>query len=424
MKENVLHYLWLHKKIDARQLVTTKGESLQILNFGQYLETAGPDFFNAQIVIGNQKWAGNVEMHVKSSDWYLHHHEKDNAYNNVILHVVWEHDQEVFYSNDVEIPVLELKKSIDVNLLTKIDTLFASKSWINCEKQINMVSNLKLGIWKERLFFERLEEKSKFILEIFENQNRDWEATCFIVLAKNFGLNINGNSFLELFSKIPFSVIRKESGSCLNLEALFFGSGNFLNNNFEDNYAKELKEIWNYQKAKYKLLEDNTVSFQFYKLRPDNFPTIRIAQLSALIAKFPDIFIRIIEANDLEIYYKIFDVVVSKYWLNHFNFDKSTKNSNKRKLSREFIQLLIINTILPLKYVYVKQLGLDFDEDSLALIKEMKKERNSITSRFEEIGISNENAFDSQALLHLKQNYCNKNDCLKCSIGLDVLGKI
>ena len=163
MKENVLHYLWLHKKIDASQLVTTKGESLQILNFGQYLETAGPDFFNAQIVIGNQKWAGNVEMHVKSSDWYLHHHEKDNAYNNVILHVVWEHDQEVFYSNDVEIPVLELKKSIDVNLLTKIDTLFASKSWINCEKQINMVSNLKLGIWKERLFFERLEEKSKFI---------------------------------------------------------------------------------------------------------------------------------------------------------------------------------------------------------------------------------------------------------------------
>lgn len=424
MKENVLHYLWLHKKIDARQLVTTKGESLQILNYGQYLEAAGPDFFNAQIVIGNQKWAGNVEMHVKSSDWYVHHHEQDLAYNNVILHVVWEHDQEVFYTNNNEIPVLELKNSVDFDLLLKIDTLFVNKSWINCENQISEVSDLKLTIWKERLFFERLEEKSKFILEVFENQEKDWEATCFVMLAKNFGLNINGNSFYELFSKIPFSILRKEAVNSKNLEALFFGSGNFLNAHFEDNYAKELQDIWSYQKAKYRISEYKNATFQFYKLRPDNFPTIRIAQLCALYVKCVDVFARIIESNNLENFYKIFEIEVSEYWLNHFNFDKSTKNSNKRKLSKEFIQLVIINTILPLKYVYAKQLGLDFNEDSLNLIKELKSERNSITSRFEEIGVSNENAFDSQALLHLKQNYCNKNECLKCSIGLDVLGKI
>ena len=420
MKENVLHYLWLHKKIDASQLVTTKGESLQILNFGQYLETAGPDFFNAQIVIGNQKWAGNVEMHVKSSDWYLHHHEKDNAYNNVILHVVWEHDQEVFYSNDVEIPVLELKKSIDVNLLTKIDTLFASKSWINCEKQINMVSNLKLGIWKERLFFERLEEKSKFILEIFENQNRDWEATCFIVLAKNFGLNINGNSFLELFSKIPFSVIRKESGSCLNLEALFFGSGNFLNNNFEDNYAKELKEIWNYQKAKYKLLEDNTVSFQFYKLRPDNFPTIRLAQLAALYHSNQNLFSNLIEIRSVKEIYTTLSIVPSHYWLTHYQLDRLSPHK-KKQLSKSFIDLIIMNTIALLQFAFAKSQGREITEEIIQLLIDIKAEKNVILDKFKLVGIVARNAFESQSLLQLKNEYCNKSNCLQCAIGVELL---
>ena len=224
MKEDFLHYLWKFKKFDTLNLKTFNGEEITIINVGQYLELAGPDFFNAQITIGNQKWAGNVEIHLKSSDWYVHHHERDEAYENVILHVVWEHDAEIFRKNNTEIPVLELKKYVDKSTVENYQSLMAPKSWIFCEKQIKHVDEFVFKNWQERLFFERLERKSKPIFDLLEQTNQDWEAVLFCLLARNFGLNTNGEIFLKIAQSIPFSVVRKESFEVENLEALIFGT--------------------------------------------------------------------------------------------------------------------------------------------------------------------------------------------------------
>ena len=241
MKEDFLHYLWKFKKFDTLNLKTSNEEEITIVSVGQYLELAGPDFFNAQITIGNQKWAGNVEIHLKSSDWYIHNHEQDSGYENVILHVVWEHDTEVFRSNNSEIPVLELQKYVDSDTIDNYQSLMAPKSWIFCEKQIKEVNEFVFKNWQERMFFERLERKSKPIFDLLEQTNHDWEAVLFCLLAKNFGLNTNGEIFFKIAKSIPFSVIRKESFEVENLEALIFGTAGLLDAEKEDNYFKDLK---------------------------------------------------------------------------------------------------------------------------------------------------------------------------------------
>ena len=218
MKEDFLHHVWQFKKFDIANLKTTTGESIQILNSGQYLQLAGPDFFNAQLIIGNQKWAGNVEIHLKSSDWYVHHHEKDEAYDNIILHVVWENDTPVFRKNNTEIPVLELKNYVSKSTLDNYKFLLAPKSWIFCEKQLATINEFVWDNWKERLFFERLERKSIAIQKLLEETQQDWEAVLFCMLAKNFGLNTNGEAFLKIAQSIPFSIIRKEGQEVENLE--------------------------------------------------------------------------------------------------------------------------------------------------------------------------------------------------------------
>lgn len=422
MKEIILHYLWLHKQFDVTQLFTTKNEKIEIFNFGQYLQKSGPDFFNAQLIIDNQKWAGNIEIHVNSSDWYLHHHELDKEFDNVILHVVWNHDTEVYRKNKTEIPVLELKKYISKETLYKINTLLEKKSWINCENSLDAVSQFTWLTWKESLFFERLEEKATYIQEIFDNLNQDWEATCFAVLAKNFGLNINGETFLNLASTIPFSIIRKESHTKENLEALLFGVGGFLSDEFQDEYPKKLQTIWQYQKVKYNITENKELNFQFYKLRPNNFPTIRLAQLAALYHKTQNVFERLINIKTLSDADELFKVEVSDYWKNHYNFDRKT-SKKITGISIKFVELILINSVVPLQFVFNQYKGNDAFEDIIQLSNQVKSERNSIVERFQELKVNSESAFDSQALLQLKKQYCEKQACLKCRIGIEILKK-
>jgi hypothetical protein len=242
VKEDFLHYVWQYKKFDFSNLTTVSGEVLTISNCGNYLQQTGPDFFNAQIVIGNQKWAGNVEIHIKSSDWYLHHHEKDANYNNVILHVVWEHDTPVFRKDNTEIPVLELKKYISKKELEKYQSLTSQKSWIYCERQIDTIDYFVFQNWQERLFIERLERKYRPIEQLLKETENNWEAVLFCMLAKNFGLNTNGETFLKIAKSIPFPIIRKESVEVENIESLLFGMADMFPVDAEDNYTKELKK--------------------------------------------------------------------------------------------------------------------------------------------------------------------------------------
>lgn len=423
MKEDFLHYLWKFKKFDTLNLKTFNGEDITIVNVGQYLELSGPDFFNSQIIIGDQKWAGNVEIHIKSSDWYVHHHERDAAYENVILHVVWEHDTEIFRKNNSEIPVLELKNYVDRETIDNYKSLMTPKSWIFCENQINEVDEFALKNWMERLFFERLERKSKPIFELLEQTNNDWEAVLFCLLAKNFGLNTNGETFLKIAQSIPFSIIRKESFEVENLEALLFGNAGLLDLEKEDNYFKDMKFRYFYLLHKYQIEKKIVEPVAFFKHRPDNFPTIRLSQLANLYHFHQNLFSKTSTLSTLKSIYETFEVGSSAYWQNHYQFDKESPKKNK-KLSKSFIDLIIINTIIPLQFAYARSQAKEVSEDLINLLSEVSSEKNTIIDKFSSFGLKSKNAFETQSLLQLKNEYCNKKRCLECAIGMELLKKI
>jgi hypothetical protein len=420
MQEEFLHYLWVNKKLPFTQLKTHLNESLEINHFGQYLQNAGPDIFNAQISINQQKWAGNIEIHIKSSDWYAHHHEKDANYDNVILHVVWENDSPIFRKDNSEIPTLELKKYVTLSEVNKYKSLITTKSWINCENQITQIDDFIWSNWLESLFLNRLERKSDVIDKRLQETNYNWEAVFFEMLAKNFGLNTNGDCFLQLAQSIPYSIIRKESFDVENLEALFFGKLNLLEENLEDEYYFKLQNNWKYLKLKYNLQEEFGSHPQFFKLRPDNFPTIRLSQLIQLISKKQNLFSQILLADSYSDIKKLLESETSEYWKSHYNFSKKSKTKSK-VLTDQFIDLIIINTIVPIKFSYVKSQGQLNIEELISLLEAIPAEKNSILDKFSEFKVKSANAFQSQSLLELKKEYCNKNKCLSCAVALQLL---
>lgn len=420
MKEDFLHYIWQFKKFEFTDLKTFQGEDLVILNSGHYLQKAGPDFFNAQISIGGQKWAGNVEIHLKSSDWYVHHHETDVNYENVILHVVWEHDTEVFRKDNTEISVLELKKYIPRAIIENYNELATAKSWIYCEKEIQNIDVFIRTNWLEKMYFERLQRKSEPIQKLLLQTQQDWEAVLFCLLAKNFGLNTNGEILMKMAQSIPFSVIRKESDALENLEALFFGRSGLLENDKEDSYFKNLKTQWIYIQEKHQLRKIFLEAVQFFKHRPDNFPTIRLAQLAQLYFSRRNLFSLVLETSSVSGFYSIFTIQVSDYWKTHYQFDRESPKKRKA-LTNSFIDLLLINTIIPLKFMYAHSQGKDISEDLLDLLQEIQPEKNVIIEKFQGFGITSKNAFETQALLQLKNEYCNQKKCMSCAIGLELL---
>lgn len=420
MKEDFLHFLWQFKKFDLAKLHTTKGEKLTIVSSGLYLQKAGPDFFNAQIIIGTQKWAGNVEIHCRSSDWYLHSHETNPSYDNVILHVVWEHDIEVFRKDNTELAVLELSNYVPKKMLENYQSLMLDKTWLFCEKQIASVDGFVLDNWKERLFFERLEKKSRLIWKTFSETLNDWEALLFCLLAKNFGLNSNGETFLKIALSIPFQKIRKESFEVRNLEALFYGRAGLLDNENEDVYFLDLKERWGYLRHKHLLKRIYVDPVQFFRLRPSNFPTIRLSQLANLYHSKPGLFSEVIESKSLAEFYKLFNVSASDYWSDHYQFDRQSRKKEK-KLTNVFIDLLLINTVVPLKFAHAAYLGNDISEEIVQLLREISAEKNIIIDKFQDFGIAVNNAYETQALLQLKNEYCNKKRCLECGIGMELM---
>lgn len=420
MKEDFLHYVWQYKKFDFSNLTTVDGELLTILNFGSYLRQAGPDFFNATIIIDNQKWAGNIEIHIKSSDWYLHNHEKDNYYDNVILHVVWEYDVPIFRKDNTEIPTLELKDYISKEVLGNYKSLISPKSWINCENQINEVDGFVFENWKERLFLERLERKSIAIEELLSETKKDWEAVLFCLLAKNFGLNTNGDAFLRLAQLIPFSIIRKERFEVENLESLFFGMADLFPLEAYDNYAQDLKNRFAYLAQKHKLGKEVLEPVQFFKHRPDNFPTIRLAQLAMLYHKEDNLFSKLINVKKLKEIYLLFGITISGYWQSHYQFDKESP-TKKKQFSKSFIDLLAINTIIPIQFAFAKSQGKDISELLLSLMREVPPEKNGIMDKFNSHKIRATNALETQALLQLRNEYCSHGKCLQCAIGIQLL---
>ena len=422
MKEDFLHYVWQFKKFDVLNAKTVQGDAITIINSGQYLQKAGPDFFNAQLTIGSQKWAGNVEIHLKSSDWYIHNHEADTAYDNVILHVVWEHDTEVYRQDNTEIPVLELKHYMSKDVLNSYNALAAAKSWIYCEKELENIDSFTFANWKERLFLERLERKAFPVIQLAQATGNDWETVLFSFIAKSFGLNTNGDIFYKIAQSLPFSVVRRESFEFENLEALFFGRAGLLDKDHEDVYFKDLRSRYDYICHKYRLDKVYVDPLQFFKHRPDNFPTIRLSQLAQLYHKHQNLFSKLTQGGSVEEFYKIFEVQASPYWQTHYAFDK--ESSKKRKmLTSSFVDLIIINTIVPFKFAYERNIGKENPENLLELLKSIGPEKNAVIDKFMQFKVDVQSAYDTQSLLQLRNEYCAHKRCLQCAVGLELLKK-
>ena len=417
MQEDFLHYIWKLKKFDTSDLKTTNNEVVEIVAVGGHNQNSGPDFFNSQLKIGNQLWAGNVEVHIKSSDWFVHNHEIDSAYDNVILHVVWEHDTEVFRKDNTEISTIELKKYVSKTALENYQKLFSkSDTWINCENDFKSVDDFTISNWLERLYFERLERKSNEIEKLLKSSSNNWEAVLFKRLAKNFGLKVNGESFLSLANSIEFSIIRKQQSNLLSLEALLFGQAGFLEDDIQEPYFKDLVNEYKFLKQKFGISNINVTPVQFFRLRPPNFPTIRLSQLANVYHKHQNIFSKIIETNSIEDFYELLKVGSSLFWETHYTFGKASKQT-KKVITKSFIDLLLINTIIPIKFSYAKQIGKSNEESILKLIQEIASEKNSIVEKFNELKTVSKSALHSQALIQLKNEYCDKNKCLQCAIG-------
>lgn len=423
MQEDFLHYIWKHKAFNSSVLKTSNDEVISIFNLGQHNHNAGPDFFNAQLSIGDQLWAGNVEIHIKSSDWYVHNHEVDKAYDNVILHVVWEHDTEIFRRDNSKIPTLELKQIVDLNLIHNYKNLMQSKTWINCETSFTNVDDFVLNNWLERLYIERLERKSEIITQLLKESNNNWEAVLFKMLLKNFGLKVNGESFLSLANSIDFSIVRKLQNDVLDIEALLFGQSDLLSEiEIEDTYVIDLKHRYGFLKQKFNLTNQGVLPLQFFRLRPPNFPTIRLSQFANLYSLEHSLFSKVMQLNSKKEFYKLFNLGVTTYWTTHYTFSKTSKVF-KKLMTKPFIDLLIINTLIPLKFSYAKSQGKSIEEEVFQLIKEIKIENNTIVSKFLNLKPLEKNALNSQALLQLKQDFCDKNKCLQCAIGNSLIVK-
>ncbi|RMA56712.1 DUF2851 family protein [Ulvibacter antarcticus] len=429
MKEDFLHYVWKFQKFDTRNVKTTNGEAIHIKKVGDHNTNSGPDFFNAKLTIGSQLWAGNVELHLKSSDWYEHRHEEDVAYENVILHVVWEHDTEIFRKNNTVIPTLVLEGIIASETLENYHRLFTKKhNWINCEQEFHLVDDFILKHWLERLYVERLEAKSEVILSHLKQCNSNWEALLFRLLCKNFGLKVNGEAFLSVAQSVDFSVVQKCCSTQKQLESLLMGQAGLLEEAKDDIYYKLLQKEYGFIKNKFRLNNSNVIRPKFFRLRPPNFPTIRLSQLASLYSISKQLFSKLIEnpsedtsEKTIKQLYSILTISAHSYWDTHYNFGVTSEKKEK-KLTKKFIDLLLINTILPLKFCYAKTIGKEVSEEILTLAMILVKEDNMVVEKFNKLKQVAKNAMESQALLQLKSNYCEKAKCLECAIGNVVLG--
>lgn len=419
MKESILHYVWQYRLFEATQLTTTRGDSVEVIDPGKLNTDAGPDFFNAKLKIDDTLWAGNIEIHNQSVDWEKHNHQNDKAYDNVILHVVQKADVDVFRSNGELIPQMELAVPVDIQ--TRYDDLITSRKWIACEDKIHQVPSILISSWKTTLLTERLERKVAAIETMLSQSQNHWEDAFYISLARSYGFSTNSHAFEAMARSLPLAVLAKHKDNIFQLEALLMGQAGFLEKPVEDKYPLELQKEYRFLQTKYGLNPIEVSQWKLLRLRPENFPTIRLAQFASLIHRSSKLFSLILETPDCQDLRKLFDTEVSEYWQKHFLFGRESRVSRKI-MGNKSIDILLINTVIPFIFAWGKKKNDENrTEQAIRLLEEIKPESNSIVHRWEKLGINCKSAFDSQALLELKKNYCEEKKCLLCRIGHKVL---
>jgi len=421
MRESFLHFLWRTRRFNAQNLLTTQAQPIEIQVIGEQNTHAGPDFFNSRLRIGDTHWAGNVEMHLSSSEWLSHGHSSDPAYDNVVLHVVLEEDQPILRSNGERIPCLELKGRIPAKLLENYERLEQEQAWIPCEHFFQTVPEIVRLNWLDRLLVERLELKTNAIAAALDATNNHWEEAFYRMIARNFGLKVNVEPFDALARSLPLLTLAKHKSSLLQVEALIFGQAGFLDEIQVDDWPKALAREYQHLAHLYNLSPLPVSQWKFLRLRPANFPTVRLAQFAALIHQSVHLFSKILEARNLRELENLFQVQPSPYWKNHFQFHKPSIHREK-PLGRDFIHLLVINTIVPFLFHYGKSKDLEEPQKrALALLEELPPESNVILEGWTALRVNARNAFQTQALIHLKTRYCDQKRCLECAIGTSIL---
>ncbi len=411
MTERLLQFIWQFQYYNKNDLDTVDHDPIEVIHPGRYNNNQGPDFQNAKIKIQATTWAGNVELHLKTSHWLKHNHQKDDNYGNVILHVVWEHDETVN-----NLPVLELKNRVSKILLQRYEDLMNATSFIPCEKSIAAVPDLTWKSWKERLLAERLLRKAVIVEKYLEQNNYHWEETFWWLLARNFGMKVNADAFEAIARSIPLAVLAKQKQQIHQLEALLLGQGGLLEENFSEDYPTLLQKEYRFQQNKHGI-KPVSLPLHFLRMRPGNFPTVRLAQLAMLVHHSAHLFSKIKEANKAKEIREWFDVTANDYWHYHYRFDE-TSAFKKKKLGAVMIDNIIINTVAPVLFAYGNyHKEQKYKDKALRWLEETAAEKNSVTNGFVRLGIENKNAFDSQALIELKNEYCSRKRCLECSIG-------
>ncbi len=419
MTERLLQYIWQFQYFNKNELIAANGETVQVIHPGIFNHNQGPDFSNAKILIDHTTWAGTVELHLKTSDWYRHGHQDDKNYANVVLHVVWEHDK----NNETlqqSIPIIELRSRVAKILLQRYDDLMHSVAFIPCEKSIAAVKDITWQGWKERLLAGRLLRKANIAETFLQQNNFHWEETFWWLLARNFGMKVNADAFEAVARSISLNILAKHKSQIHQLEALLMGQAGLLEKDFEEDYPVLLKKEYRFLQNKYGL-QPVKIPLYSLRMRPSNFPAIRLAELAMLVHESSHLFSKIKEAASAGEIKKFFEVTANDYWHYHYQFDE--QSSFKRKKTGEtMIDNVIINTVAPVLFAYGNYHGEEkYKNKAIQCLEEIAAEKNLITKGFIELNIENKNARDSQALIELRNEYCNKRRCLECAVGAAIL---
>lgn len=419
--ENFLHYVWKLKLFDFKDLTTTQNEKIAIIAFGLHNMDAGPDFQNAKIDIGGLQWVGNVEIHLKSSDWYKHQHQK--SYDNVILHVVYEHDMPIHRTDGSSIPTLELKGRISDKILQGYQNFVNNPRVIPCEGQLKTVSNLAIHSTLSRVLVERLERKVGLVERVLKQTQGSWDDAFYILMARNFGFKVNATPFELLAQSLPQIILAKYKHNPLQIASLLFGQAGFLEQKMEDDYPLLLQKEYQFLRKKHQLSPIDVSLWKFMRTRPQNFPTLRLAQFASLIEQSNHLFSKVVEAQDAKQIKMMFEGIhIQEYWKTHYRFHQLSSKNNLGIMGNSSIENLIINTVSPVLFAYGKSISNeDLVNKSLELLEMLPAEKNKITTLFQSCGMVVKTAFQSQAILQLKENYCESKKCLDCGIGLSIL---
>src|SRR5574344_407504 len=427
--EQLLHYVWKHKMLPLKERKTTKGLHIEVIDCGLHNMNSGPDFFNAKIKIDDTLWVGNVEIHDKASDWYLHKHDKDERYNNVILHVCGDIDMEVKNQNGDCIPQLQL--DVPEHVTQHYTELLSTDKYPPCYKIIPELSNLMVHSWMSALQTERLEQKTYAIINRVEQCNGSWEAGFFVTLARNFGFGINGDAFEHWALSIPLNDVAHHRDNLFQIEAIFMGQAGLLDLEtvpakyheiaIADGYFNKLKDEYTYLKHKFGLQQIDSNMWRFLRLRPQNFPHIRISQLANMYYTAKCSISQIVECDTVKEAMNTMHTGVTEYWETHYTFG-SESEKNEKHISPFSLNLLMINTVIPVLFAYGRHQSKEkYCDRAFDFLEQLKAENNHIVRMWKECGLNVDNAGDSQALIQLKNEYCDKKNCLRCRIGYEYL---